>query len=170
MIVSVKENGRDISLTGELFVGRTGAPAGNFYTYRTGVDRLRNASRGIVSQLSAALPFWGKLIQRRQSQGLINKGKADGIKSGTVYDIVKKGRPQLLNTGIGVIYSDDDLVGRITIENVGEEASSGTLVRNGFFDRIEEGDDIILKAANDTKSPPETASNPELQAILRTLR
>jgi hypothetical protein len=74
MIVSVMENERDISLKGELFVGRTGAPAGNFYTYRTGVDRLRNASRGMVDQLGAALPFRGKLLQRQQAQGLIDKG------------------------------------------------------------------------------------------------
>jgi tetratricopeptide (TPR) repeat protein len=170
LVISTLENERDISLKGELFVGRTGASAGNFYTYRTGVDRLRNASRGITEQLGTALPFRGKLVQRQQAQGLIDKGKVHGIKAEAVYDIVKKDRSQLASEGIGLIYADEDIVGRITIANVDEEVSSGTLVRNGFFDRIEAGDEIMLKAAGNTKPSPEMAANPELRALLRTLR
>jgi tetratricopeptide (TPR) repeat protein len=170
LVVSTLENERDISLKGELFVGRTGAPAGIFYIYRTGVDRLRNASRGIVDQLGAALPFRGRLLQRQQAQGLMDKGKVDGAKAGTVYDVVKKGRAQLAHEGIGLVYAEEDIVGRITVEQIDEEVASGTLARNGFFDRIEAGDEIMLKAANDTKPPPETAANPELRALLRVLR
>ncbi|GHV75098.1 hypothetical protein AGMMS49940_24000 [Spirochaetia bacterium] len=67
LVVTVSENGRDLSLKGELFVGRTGSPAAAFSAYRTGDDRLRNASRGLVDQLSAALPFRAELVQRRSS-------------------------------------------------------------------------------------------------------
>ena len=170
MIVSAMENERDISLKGELFVGRTGAPAGNYYTYRTGVDRLRNASRGIVDQLGAALPFRGTLLQRQQAQGLIDKGKVDNVKAGAVYDVVKKGRAQLVHEGIGLLYTDDDIVGKITIDKVDEEVASGILTRNGFFDRIEAGDEIMLRAEGVPPAPAETAANPELRALLRTLR
>jgi tetratricopeptide (TPR) repeat protein len=170
LVISARENERDISLKGELFVGRTGAPAGTFSTYRTGVDRLRNASRGITEQLGAALPFRARLVQRRQAQGLIDKGKTHGIKAAAVYDVVKKGRSQLANEGIGLIYADEDVVGRITVELVDEEVSSGILVRNGFFDRIEAGDEIILKADGGAKPSPEMAANPELRTLLRTLR
>jgi tetratricopeptide (TPR) repeat protein len=170
LLVSAMENERDISLKGELFVGRTGARAVNLYTYRTGIDRLRNASRGIADQLGASLPLRGRLVVRRQGQGLIDKGKVDGVKKDAVYDVVKKGRPQLAHEGIGLVYADADIVGKITIETVDEEVASGALVRNGFFDRIEAGDEIILKAAGDAKIPPETAANPELRALLRTLR
>ena len=170
LVISTLENERDISLKGELFVGRTGVLAGSFYTYRTGVDRLRNASRGIVDQLGAALPFRGRLVHRQQAQGLIDKGKVDGVKADAVYDVVKKGRSQLTHEGIGLIYADDDIVGKITIENVDEEVASGVLARNGFFDRIEAGDEVVLRASGDVKIPMETAANPELRALLRTLR
>jgi tetratricopeptide (TPR) repeat protein len=171
LVVSVSENERDISLKGELFVGRTGAPAGVFYTYRTGPDRLRNAARGMVEQLAASLPFRGELVIRRQAQGLIDKGRVDGVKNGDVYDVVKKGRPVVLNEGIGLSYTTDDLVGRITIENADEEVASGALSRNGFFDRITAGDEIILQAQKDeTAAPAEPRINPELRALLRTLR
>jgi tetratricopeptide (TPR) repeat protein len=170
MIVTAMENERDISLKGELFVARTGASAGNFYTYRTGVDRLRNASRGMVDQLGAAFPFRGKLLQRQQAQGLIDKGKVDGVKAGAVYDVVKKDRFQLVHEGIGLLYADEDIVGKITIDKVDEEVASGILARNGFFDRIEAGDEVILRVEGVSHTPPETAANPELRALLRTLR
>ena len=170
MLISVTENERDIAIKGELFVGRTGSPAGTFYTYRTGTDRLRAASRGIVDQLSASLPLRGRLLIRRQGQALINKGKADGVAADAVYDVVKKGRPQIANEGIALIYSADELVGKITIDNVDEEIASGTLARNGFFDRIEAGDEIIFQPENKKKPAVESAANPELRALLRTLR
>jgi tetratricopeptide (TPR) repeat protein len=170
LIISTMENERDISLKGELFVGRTGSAAASFYTYRTGVDRLRNSARGIVEQLGQALPLRGKLILRRQAQGLIDKGRADKVKEGAVYDIVKKDRSQLANQGIGLVYSSEDLVGKITIENVDEEVAAGKLARNGFFDRIEEGDDIFFIPEGGYKPPAETVANPELRALLRSLR
>jgi tetratricopeptide (TPR) repeat protein len=170
LMISTMENERDISLRGELFTGRTGAAVGNLYVYRTGVDRLRNASRGITAQLGDILPLRGILSQRKQAQGLIDKGRVDGVKEGAVYDIVKKGRAQLANDRVGLIYTADDTVGRITIESVDEEVASGTLTRNGFFDRIEAGDEIIFKAAGESVMPPETTANPELRSLLRTLR
>jgi tetratricopeptide (TPR) repeat protein len=170
MLVSVTENERDIAIKGELFVGRTASPAGTFYSYRTGSDRLRGASRGIAEQLSAALPLRGRLLIRRQGQALINKGKADGVAEGAVYDIVKKGRPQIASEGISLIYGADELVGKITISNVDEEIAVGTLTRNGFFDRIENGDEIIYQVEGEKKPALESAANPELRALLRTLR
>jgi tetratricopeptide (TPR) repeat protein len=170
MLVSVTENERDIAIKGELFVGRTGSPAGTFYTFRTGTGRLRNASRGIVEQLSSAMPLRGRLLIRRQNQALVNKGKADGVQAGAVFNIVKRGRPQIANEGISLVYSEDELVGRLTITSVDEEISIGALERNGFFDRIEPGDEIILQPERPLRPTPETAANPELRALLRTLR
>jgi hypothetical protein len=152
-------------------VARTGAAAGNFSTFRTGQDRLRNAGRGIADQLASSLPFRARLISRRQGQGLVDKGKADGVSPGAVYEVVKKGRPQIANEGIALLYAADDIVGTLTIDAVDEEVAAGTLERSGFFDRIEAGDEITLRPAErDAAPPPETAVNPELRALLRTLR
>nr|AGS53441.1 TPR domain protein [uncultured bacterium contig00027] len=170
MMVSVTENERDISIKGELFTARTGTPAASFNIYRTGAGRLRAASRGIVEQLSSSLPFRGRLLIRKQGQALINKGKADGVKTDVSYDVVKKGRAQIANGGIALVYGADELVGKLTITNIDEEISSGTLTRIGFFDRIETGDEIILQAENDAARATEPAANPELRALLRTLR
>ena len=170
MLVSVTENERDISIKGELFTGRTGSPAGIYYAYRTGTDRLRSASKGIIDQLSSSMPLRGRLLIRRQGQALINKGKVDNVQTGMVYDVIKKGRVQTANEGIALIYSSDELVGKLTISDVDEEIAIGTLERNGFFDRIEQGDEVVLQTENTSKAVNETAANPELRALLRTLR
>ncbi|MDR2534907.1 MAG: tetratricopeptide repeat protein [Treponema sp.] len=171
LIVSVSENERDISITGELFVGRTGTPAAAFNAYRTGADRLRNASRGVVDQFSASLPFRGELIRYRQGQGLINKGRADGVTGDAVYEVVKKGQTLILHEGIGLAYSPNDVVGALVIEKVDEEVAVGSLTRNGFFDRIAPGDEIILQPKKE-ETPPSTEplSDPELRVLLRNLR
>jgi tetratricopeptide (TPR) repeat protein len=169
-LVSLTENERDLSIKGELFVGRTGAPAETFYAYQTGADRLRNASRNLVDQLAAALPFRASLIRRRQSQGLIDKGRLDGVVAGSVYEVVKKGSPQVRNQGIGLAYADDEILGTLEIAAADEEVAAGSLKRNGFFDRIAPGDDILLKPVSREARPVPAAADPQLRALLRTLR
>ncbi|MDR2313973.1 MAG: tetratricopeptide repeat protein [Spirochaetaceae bacterium] len=171
LILTVMENERDLSLRGELFVGRTGSPAGTFTSYRTGPDRLRNAGRNIIDQLTAALPSRGELAVRRVNQGLINKGRADGVKPDAVYDIVKKGRVSVKNEGIGLVYTEADVVGTISIREADEEVSVGNLARNGFYDRIETGDEVIFQTET-ARIPPSaqgTVSDPELRSLLRAL-
>ncbi|MDR0389241.1 MAG: tetratricopeptide repeat protein [Spirochaetaceae bacterium] len=171
LIVSVSENERDLSLKAELFVGRTGSQASLFYAFRTGPDRLRNASRNIVEQLSSSLPFRASLIRRRGSQALIDKGKADGLKPNGVYEIIKKNRAGLLNEGIGISYYPEDLLGTLVIERVGDEIASGTLSRNGFFDLIATGDEVFLRAGDEeSRGGGEQPVNPELRSLLRTIR
>jgi hypothetical protein len=170
LIVSVSENQRDLSVKGELFAARTGSVAGAFSTYRTGADRLRNACRGLADQLGKALPLRAELLQYKQGQGLIDKGKADGIKSETVFDIVKKGQPVIKNDGPGLLYSADDVVGKLTITAIDEELAAGVIVRNGFFDRIAVGDEIFLQPEQSAAAAGESLADPELRALLRSLR
>jgi tetratricopeptide (TPR) repeat protein len=171
LMITVSENERDLSLRGDLFVGRTGSPAFSFYAYRTGADRLRNAARNILDQLSSSLPFRGELIRRQAAQGLIDKGRADGVTVDTVYEVVQKGQPVILHEGVGLYYSPEDVVGTLRIERADEEVALGVLSRNGFFDRIGAGDEIILQVQKTEQSaPPESMANPELRVLLRSLR
>ena len=175
LIISVSENERDISIRGELFTARTGASAAVFNAYRTGQDRLRNASRNIADQLHSALPFRATLIARRQDEGLIDKGRADGVKEGTVFDLVRRGSSEIYNEDVGVYYSQSDIVGRLVIEKADEEVSAGRLTRSGFFDRIGIGDEVFIAPYGDpswsTGSPVAIPpADPELRSLLRTLR
>ncbi|MDR2247381.1 MAG: tetratricopeptide repeat protein [Treponema sp.] len=171
LVISVSESERDLSVKGELFTARTGSPAGTFFAYRTGADRLRNAARGITDQLGAFLPFRGVILRRRASQALLDKGRADGVKAEQVYDVVKKGRAVILNEGVGLEYTPEDLVGTLLIKETDEEVSLGGLSRSGFFDRIEVGDEVIAQKQKDGQTAgAEIPANPELRTLLRTLR
>ena len=172
LIISVSESERDLSIKGELFVARTGARAAVFDIFRTGPDRLRNGSRSIVDQLSNALPFRGELILRRQDQGIIDKGRADGVQNGDEFLIVQRGRTSLLHEGIGLVFNPEDIVGTITIERADEEISLGRITRNGFFDRVSAGDEVFLVRQQSTRAPDGSSSSvdPELRSLLRTLR
>ncbi|GHU07306.1 hypothetical protein FACS1894151_01420 [Spirochaetia bacterium] len=171
LVITINENERDLSIEGELFVARTGAAAGAFYAYRTGTDRLRNASRGIVEQLSASLPFRASLIRRRASQGLLDKGRADGAVVGAVYEVVKKGSAAILSEGIGLYYANEDIVGTFTVEQVDEEVCSGTLERNGFFDNIAAGDEVIFQPQKpQSAGSSDVSADPQLREFLRRLR
>ena len=173
LIVNVLENERDIAINAELYVARTGALAGVFSVYRTGTDRLRNAARNIVTQLGNALPFRAALLRRAAGEGLIDKGRLDGCKEDEVYRIVKKGRVDVRSEGIGLQYSEGDITGTFTPKELGEELTSGILTRTGFFDLITAGDEVVAPSA-ETAAPaaqsPAPAADPELRAMLRTLR
>jgi tetratricopeptide (TPR) repeat protein len=176
LIVNVLENERDIAIRAELYVARTGAAAAVFSVYRTGTDRLRNAARNIAQQLGGALPFRSVLLRRAAGEGLIDKGRLDGAREDAVYQIVKKGRVDVLSEGIGLKYAEGDITGTFTAKQAGEELTAGTLTRTGFFDLITEGDEVIA-APEDAESTgkksaavPEGAADPELRAMLRSLR
>jgi tetratricopeptide (TPR) repeat protein len=175
LVIGITENERDISLTGDLYVARTGSPASSFNVYRTGADRLRNAARNMVEKLGAALPFRGELVRRRASEALIDRGKTDGVDAGMVFQVVKRGRTATANEGIGLVYRPEDVVGTFTVGRLDEEVSAGMLARGGFYDRVSSGDEILMPpeagAAGGAESgPPALAVNAELRAFLRTLR
>jgi tetratricopeptide (TPR) repeat protein len=174
LVVSVLENERDIAINAELYVARTGAPAGVFSVYRTGTDRLRNAARNIVEQLGKALPFRAALLRRAAGEGLIDKGRLDGCSEDAEYRIVKKGRVDVRGEGIGLYYAEGDVTGTFKPARIGEELSTGVLTRTGFFDLITAGDEVVAApgkpGAAASAAPPPVAADPELRAMLRTLR
>jgi tetratricopeptide (TPR) repeat protein len=171
LLVSVSEGDRDISLAGELFVARTGAPAWNYPVFRSGEDRLRNAARGLAEGLAAVLPLRGEILKRRQAQALMDKGRSDGVSPEMVFDVVRKGGAEVLNEGIGLAYDPDDIVGTFTVDAADEEVAAGTLSRSGFFDRISVGDELILRDDEaDGQTPVSGTANPELRRLLRMLR
>jgi tetratricopeptide (TPR) repeat protein len=174
LIVSVSENDRDISLKGELFVARTGSAAASFSSYRTGPDRLRNASRHILAQLNQTLPFRAELIKRQAGKALIDKGRADGLAQNTVFEIVKKGSISLQNEGVGLVYSPEDVSGSVIIEDIDDEIAMGTLTRSGFFDRIAEGDELVIpkeiSEGEALSEPAQIYADLELQRLLRMIR
>ncbi len=185
VLVRYRENERDVEIRMDLYVSKTGSKADTFTVFRTGNDRYANALRRSAQVLSAAIPVQGVLLQKFQQDGLMDLGRSDSVAVGAVFDILPAAAVTVANEGIGLLYRQSDILGTFTVTEVDEDVSVGTLSRSGFFDRINGGDKLILKASVaagseavtdtnaaaqprariDTPSPP-----PALLGILRKIR
>ncbi|GMO29483.1 MAG: tetratricopeptide repeat protein [Termitinemataceae bacterium] len=172
LILTVNENERDVAIKAELFVGRTGSPAANFNVYRAGSNRLRNAMINIARSLDSTLPLRATLLRRSAGIGIIDKGKLDGIKKDSIFQIIKKGQIDVESNGTALKYLPADVVGTFTVNDIDEAVSAGSINRLGFFDLVSEGDEIILQheKKDPPADPPQNAFDPELRSLLRTLR
>lgn len=146
-LVSFRENDRDVQIQADLYVSKTGSKAQSFSVFRTGNDNYSNALRRLVQIITASFPMRGAILDRYQADAVIDLGKSDGVKAGDKFDVVPRELAQVTNEGIGVMYQREDVLGTFTVTTVDEDASQGTLERNGFFDRVNPGDSVMLKPA-----------------------
>lgn len=144
VLFSVNETDREVSIDTIVYSGRTGTETTRFSYFRTGNDRLASVLRMFRRDILNMLPVRGKIINRSVNELLIDLGKVEGMKEGAVLDIVKAGKIQTVDKGLGVSFSDKDLLGKITVSKVGEEICQGTLAQNGFYDRVNEGDEVLV--------------------------
>ena len=151
-LITIDESDREISMDVVVYSGRTGTETARFNYFRTGNDKFSSILRAFRRDLLNMLPVRGKIIQRSVNDLLVDLGFVEGMKEGAVLDVVKAGKIQTADSGRGVKFDEKDLLGTITITRVGEEISLGTLKQNGFYDRVNVGDELLVKVLPNTKS------------------
>ena len=157
LVLAVAETDRDISATGDLYLASTGERVASYAAYRTGNDKVRDSFLKIASQLAAALPPRGTLLQRKFDQGLVDLGTLQGIKKGDSLVVLRHGSVGLDAQAPGLSYAEADVVGTFTVTDVDEGVAAGTLARKGYFDYMNPGDQVIMpvvKKANAAPAPP----------------
>ena len=142
-IIRLDENDRELTIFADLYLARTGAKAKSFKIYRTGNERFTNATRKIIQMMCLTLQQRGKLIQRNGSTGLVDLGKIDGVAKGDVFHIIRKGVQMLSDSSTDLSYRAEDVFGTITITEVGDDLSEGTIKISGFNDFINSDDQIL---------------------------
>lgn len=176
-LVKFRENSRDVQITIDLYVSKTGSRADSFSVFRTGNDRYSNALRRMVQSIAGAMPVHGAVIGRYQADAVIDIGKYDGVKVGQNYNVVLKNTVGVQNEGIALQIDPAQILGIFTVTVVDEDVAQGTLKRDGFFDRINAGDTVVLKPEETDKkvttpvspTPPER-TQPLLLSLLRKIR
>lgn len=177
-IVRFRENARDIQITVDLYVSRTGAKANTFSVFRTANDRYANALRRLIQTMSASFPSRGVVLGRYQAEGSIDLGKSDGVKPGAVFEVFPSSSVSVKNAGIGLLRNEASVLGTFTVDAVDEDVSQGKFERSGFYDRINSGDVVLPKidkaGAGKTAGATETAASqkqvPALLSLLRKIR
>ena len=162
-IARIRESERELSISLELRVARTGSPAASVEAYRSGNDRLKSAASRICDSLVSSLAPRGVIVKRGQDRVLVDLGKAEGLAPGDKLLVLKKGSLAVRPEGLGQAYAPEALLGEIELERVGEEASEGRLKRAGFFDAVNVGDEVLPAP----KPAPQAgaAAKPEAPAI-----
>ncbi|MBR0032729.1 MAG: tetratricopeptide repeat protein [Treponema sp.] len=145
LILSIEESDREISLDSVVYSGRTGTETARFGSYRTGNDRFASVLRTFRRDLLNILPIRGKIIDRSVNDILVDLGTADGIVEGAIMDVVKVGKITTADQGLGVVFDEKNLLGTVTITKTGEEISQGLLEQKGFYDKVNVGDEVLLK-------------------------
>lgn len=182
LLYTYQENERELTAGAEVYSGRTGNLVTSWSVYRTGNDMFSNAMQKMKDKLNQAMPYYAKIIARNGPSLLLDAGRLDGASLDQTWNVVAKGGLKTADYGPGVVYADSDILGTVTLSAVGEEISSGTLVQNGFYDRVNVGDLIVLRPSPFEDEPEvegtddapyvsgQTAASPQEPPLLQLLR
>ncbi len=146
VITKFEESEREVSLDAVVYNGRNGTETARFSLFRTGNDRFASVLRSFRRNILDLLPARGKLLARSGNEILVDMGKTEGLVKGAVLDVVKAGNIRTCDKGKGVTFEDKYSLGQIVIEQVGEEISQGTLTQKSFYDRVNIGDEVLIKS------------------------
>ena len=181
-LISFSESDREVSATLSMYSGRTGKEASEWKVYRTGNDRFVSAFRYLQQKVETSLPTYGKIIDRKNSDVLVDVGKKDGLTENTKnWLIVKKDSIKTADNGIGISFSEENILGNFSVESIGEEISDGRIAQKGLYDKINVGDYVIpvvevvtpLEEENleeEAKTVLVEVTEPALLQLLRNIR
>ena len=144
ILMTVEESDREVSMDAVLYSARTGVELTRFSTFRTGNDKYASVLRSFRRNLLNLLPVRGKIISRSVNEVLVDLGKVEGLVPNTVLDVIKAGAIKTKDNGLGIEFGKNDLLGKITVSHVGEEISQGKLNQDGFYDRVNVNDDVLV--------------------------
>jgi tetratricopeptide (TPR) repeat protein len=161
VIVSLSEGQDDVSLSATMYSGRTGTETFNEKYYATGNNRFSTVLRRFRNSVLEKLTVRGKILQRNGKTVLIDLGRSENIVKDAEFKIVRKGCVKTADSGAGLFFRDDDVVGMLVVTEAGEEVSEASITSHGFYDRINEGDELVLVSmpAQNTEAGMDTVPN-----------
>ena len=161
IMVSLSEGDDDLSLSATMYSGRTGTETFSEKYYATGNNRFSTVLRRFRNSVLEKLTVRGKILHRNGKTVLIDLGRSENIIKDAQFKIVKKGCVKTADAGQGLFFRDDDVVGMLVVSEAGEEVSEATITSHGFYDRINEGDELVLVSmpAQNTESGMDTVPN-----------
>lgn len=151
ILVSLSEGDEDLTLKATMYSGRTGTETFSDKYYATGNNRLSTVLRRFRNSVLEKLTVRGKILRRNGKTVLIDLGRSENIIKDAEFKIIKKDCVKTADSGIGLFYRDQDVVGTLVVTNPGEEVSEATITYHGFYDRVNEEDEIVLVSMPEQK-------------------
>ncbi|ETZ18100.1 Tetratricopeptide repeat family protein [Borrelia duttonii CR2A] len=135
------------SLKVDVFSGKTGVKVKTFSYNSGGVLYLSNILSSFSRDFNDYLPKKGKILQIKKDDVLINLGYVNDVKLGDVFLVLKEGALKYNSDSASFMsYSKSDILGEISIEEIGDYISRGTLKSSALLrDYIQEGYTVFIK-------------------------
>lgn len=159
VIMTAQETERSYSIDAQIYSVRTGTKTSEIHVYRTGNDCMAKSLQRFRAGILDILPIRGKVLQNVQGTLLLDLGKNDGISVNSEFDIIRKGCIETKDEGPGVKYHKKNLLGTVVVTACDEEISEGKYKKNGFYDTLNAGDEIILVKNGDDKDKGNAATD-----------
>ena len=147
-------------------------------------SRFVSSLRYFLQKIEASLPTYGMILNRKNQEVLIDIGKKDGLALEDIGDsskewlIVKKGSIKTADSGIGITFLEEDILGTFAITDIGEDISAGNIFQKGFYDKINVGDYVVPSVVvtpteeevQENQSTSVVVTEPVLLQLLREIR
>ena len=148
-----------MNLNSTMYSGRTGLEITKNSFYCTGNNRFSTVLRRFRNSVLEKLSVRGKILARNGKTVLVDLGKSENIVADSTFKIIKKGQIRTADSGTGLYYRDEDVLGTITITVAGDEISEGTIENHGFYDRINIDDEVVLVSLPAAKTTNDANGN-----------
>ena len=97
------------------------------------------------STIEDLIPLRGTIIQRNFDRVLLDIGSAENVEKGTVFYITKPQNRLTVDKNFNFRIEMENIIGEITVDNVDDLVSEGTVKKYDFFDLIAPGDFVFAK-------------------------
>ncbi len=152
VIMSMSEGRDDVTLSSVMYSGRTGAEVSRERFYATGNNRFSTVLRRFRNSVLTKLTVRGKIIKRNGKTVVIDLGRSENIVKGAEFKIIRKGCLKTADSGNGLFYKDEDVLGVLTVTESGEEISEAEITYHGFYDHINVDDEVVFVSQPDQNS------------------
>ena len=129
----------------KVYLSSTGTLIKTFTVFRTGNRRVSSAMAITGSTIEDLIPLRGTIIQRNFDRVLLDIGSAENVEKGTVFYITKPQNRLTVDKNFNFRIDMENINGEITVDNVDDLVSEGTVKKYDFFDLIAPGDFVFAK-------------------------
>lgn len=144
IILDYFESDRIFSMEASIYLSKTGVLMDRYSVIRAGNDKLAESIRLSTEYFSKLLPVRGNIISVEGDKALINLGALDGIETEDRFLIVRKDRARFISDEPWYEAADEDKLGLLTVTAADEAVAEATFENPGFFELLNEGDEIFL--------------------------
>lgn len=152
ILVSLDETSRELVVNAKMYSASSGNESASYSVFRAGNDRYSICLRLLRQKILESLSVRGKVIARNGNTLLVDLGKTEGVQKDFVFDVLKKGALRTTDSGLGVSYTENSVLGTAQVTEAGEEISEVLFTQKGFFDRLNTGDEVILTNTGNEKA------------------